>query len=78
MSEHKGKTGGAGLVALCAAVALGVSGGYVLSTGPFAWLVNRGYVAAEPLEGIYAPLKWLAQSSDWFRGWAEWYIALWS
>ena len=52
---------------------------YVLSTGPFYWLIfesyfleNDSYVAV-----LYLPLVWLADQSNLFANWIDWYIGLW-
>ena len=69
-------SGGGLAIALGVVAVLGLPVLYVLSVGPFAWLVNRGYVP-EFLTVIYVPLGLLAESSDGFRQAADWYVALW-
>lgn len=77
MSDDKGKSGGGLAILLMAVVALLLPIVYVLSIGPAVWLLNRGLLPETPLVTIYAPLEWLARSSDWFQAAAEWYIQFW-
>ena len=49
---------------------------YVLSVGPFVWLVDHGYVPSA-VEVVYIPLGILANSCKPIREFFDWYLALW-
>jgi hypothetical protein len=76
MSEHRENAGGGLAIALAAIVVLGLPVLYVLSVGPFVWLVERQILPAS-VSIIYAPLGMLVESSDWLREAADWYVNLW-
>ncbi len=53
---------------------------YVLSIGPIGWLFINEVAPRDLLpyfETVYAPLKWLKQSSDSFAALLDSYISLW-
>jgi hypothetical protein len=50
---------------------------YVFSIGPVAAYYRGGTPVPPAVEGFYAPLQWLAESSDTARQFFEWYIGLW-
>jgi len=46
---------------------------YVLSCGPAAWLVTRGYASAETADVIYAPLNCACENCEPFGLAVYWY-----
>jgi hypothetical protein len=49
---------------------------YVLSIGPAA-AIYQNRAAPEAVEGFYAPLQWVADSSEAARQALMWYVELW-
>jgi hypothetical protein len=49
---------------------------YVLSIGPFVWLVDRGYMPGE-FGVIYAPLGLLANNYEPAGSFLRWYVPMW-
>jgi len=49
---------------------------YVLSVGPFVWLVEHGYLPAY-VGVIYAPLGWLVNHFEPIEDFFKWYLGLW-
>jgi hypothetical protein len=80
MSEAKERSSGAIVIALALLVMLVLPVMYILSIGPVAALARNGYLsegALAVLSVVYAPLEYVAESSDWTQQWAEWYISFW-
>lgn len=52
---------------------------YVFSTGPLYWPIYRAYHfnGSTLIAKFYLPLIWLAEKSDLFSNWLDWYIDLW-
>jgi hypothetical protein len=50
---------------------------YVLSIGPAARLVFRGYMQPETVKAIYAPVQWLADQNHAVNFTLTWYVNLW-
>ena len=63
----------AGCVAVVLALGLPC---YVLSTGPFVWLVEHGYVS-EYAGVIYFPLAYLVNYFEPVEEFLKWYLSLW-
>jgi hypothetical protein len=80
MSERKESSGGPLAIALAVLVLLGLPVLYFLSIGPIVWLASHEYLSdntVQWLSAAYWALESLADSSDVFRGIAEWYISFW-
>ena len=54
---------------------------YVLSTGPYVWCVDRGYLSSIQVEMlgemVYLPLILLYDHSEWCEAAFDWYFAFW-
>jgi len=49
---------------------------YVLSTGPFVWLADHGYVSRY-VGIVYIPLGYLMRYVEPFGQFMRWYLSLW-
>jgi hypothetical protein len=64
---------------LIAAVIVLLPALYVLSLGPFAWLLSHGYIDSDATWGqilhfIYRPIVWISAVCPPFREFAKWYV----
>lgn len=52
---------------------------YVLSAGPMYWPIYRAFHhgGSSLVAKLYLPLVWLAEKSDLFSNWLDWYVDLW-
>lgn len=73
-NNKKPRLGGGPAVAVCL-ILLPVL--YVLSEGPVAGLVMRGYLPQEASTVLYAPLNWVAARSNTLSLLLEWYESFW-
>jgi hypothetical protein len=78
MSDDSSKRSTGSRIAFLAAVAvLSLPILYALSTGPVAWLCQKGYLDRETFDTIYAPIRYLAGRFPAFSTVAEAYVRLW-
>lgn len=76
--EHESRRRPGAVAALCAGILCLLPALYVLSIGPFVWLVERGFIDDESQLGIvYAPLGLLVEAMPALEELLESYIACW-
>jgi hypothetical protein len=80
MEEREEKRGGFGCAIGLALLLASLPGVYILSTGPFTWLEERGYVSHETAQAtadvIYVPLRWMTYRCKSLEDFVLWWDSL--
>jgi len=80
--EGEGSAWKWGRIAVCCRVAsVSLLRGYPLSVGPFAWLLQHGYLPDEcgnaAINSVYFPVEWAYENIGWYSRVHNWYLRLW-
>jgi len=81
MPEREKRQGGGGCaIGLLLLLLVMLLSAYILSTGPFTWLADRGYMSQETAEGtahvLYAPLRLVTKRCQPFLDFVLWWNSL--